>query len=81
MLHSIQFTLGELLPRLEELRDRGIISAKDSFTVVETSGGILLEQFSLKDVVKSAFAGDAEALMTNGRFLQAKFSEKAAFRP
>jgi hypothetical protein len=36
LLHSIQDTLTELLPRLQELRDRGIISAKDSFTVLET---------------------------------------------
>jgi hypothetical protein len=36
---------------------------------------------SLKDVAKSAFAGDAEALVTNGQFLQNKFSEKLAFRP
>jgi hypothetical protein len=35
-LRSIQGTLSELLPRLRELRDRGIISAKDSFTVIET---------------------------------------------
>jgi len=36
---------------------------------------------SLKDVAKSAFAGDAETLVTNGQFLQNKFSEKLAFRP
>ncbi len=35
-LRSIEGTLSELLPRLKELRDRGIISAKDSFTVTET---------------------------------------------
>ncbi len=35
-LRSIQATLSELLPRLEELKNRGIISAKDSFTVIET---------------------------------------------
>jgi hypothetical protein len=35
---------------------------------------------SLKDVAKSAFVGDAEALVTNGQFLQNKFSEKLAFR-
>jgi hypothetical protein len=27
---------------------------------------------SLKDIAKSAFAGDAEALMTDGRFLQSR---------
>ena len=109
-------TLTELLPRLQELRDRGIISAKDSFTVVETvrrylpdtlgaylrlprlyaqmqaladgrtASRTLLDQLtvldtSLKDVAKSAFAGDAEALVTNGQFLQNKFSEQLAFRP
>src|SRR5215471_3212264 len=36
VLRSIQSTLGELLPRLQELQDRGVISAKDAFTVLET---------------------------------------------
>jgi hypothetical protein len=115
-LRSIQGTLDELLPRLKELRDRGVISARDSFTVLETvrrylpdtlaaylrlpkyyaqmqpladgrtASQTLLDQLrvldaSLKDVAKSAFAGDAEALVTNGEFLQTKFSEKLAFRP
>jgi hypothetical protein len=115
-LHSIQSTLSELLPRLHELRDRGIVSAKDSFTVLETvrrylpdtlgaylrlpklyaqmqpladgrtASQTLLDQLgmldtSLKDVAQSAFAGDAEALVVNGQFLQNKFSEKSAFRP
>jgi len=114
-LRSIQDTLNDLLPRLQELKDRGTISAKDSFTVVETvrrylpdtlgaylrlprlyaqmqtladgrtASRTLLDQLtvldtSLKDVAKSAFAGDAEALVTNGQFLQSKFSEKLAFR-
>jgi hypothetical protein len=114
-LRSIQGTLSELLPRLQEMRDRGIISAKDSFTVVETvrrylpdtlgaylrlpkfyaqmqtlkdgrtASQTLLDQLtmldtSLQDVAKSAFAGDAETLVTNGQFLQSKFSEKLAFR-
>ncbi len=35
-LRSIQSTLTELLPRLKQMQDRGIISSKDSFTVVET---------------------------------------------
>jgi hypothetical protein len=116
VLRSIQHTLAELLPRLNELRDRGVISARDSFTVVETvrrylpdtlaaylrlprlyaqmqtlgdgrtASDVLLEQLkildsSLKDVARSAFAGDAEALITNGKFLQAKFAEKATFLP
>jgi hypothetical protein len=116
LLYSIQGTLSELLPRLNELSDRGVISAKDSFTVVETvrrylpdtlaaylrlpryyaqmqlladgrtASQTLLDQLqvldaSLKEIAKSAFAGDAEALLTNGRFLQNKFSEKLAFRP
>jgi hypothetical protein len=116
LLHSIQGTLEELLPRMKELRERGIISAKDSFTVLETvrrylpdtlaaylrlpkyyaqmqpladgrtASQTLFDQLrvldtSLKDVAKSAFAGDAEALVTNGQFLQSKFSEKLAFRP
>jgi type I site-specific restriction endonuclease len=114
-LRSIQDTLSELLPRLQELKDRGTISAKDSFTVVETvrrylpdtlgaylrlpkfyakmqalkdgrtASQTLLDQLtlldiSLKDVAQSAFAGDAETLVTNGRFLQSKFSETLAFR-
>jgi hypothetical protein len=113
-LHSIQSTLGELLPRLQELQQGGVISAKDAFTVLETvrrylpdtlaaylrlpglyartkalsegrtASQILLEQLkvldkSLKDVAHSAFTGDAEKLVMNGRFLQARFAEKAAF--
>ncbi len=35
-LRNIHATLAGLLPRLKELRERGIISSKDSFTVVET---------------------------------------------
>lgn len=116
LLHAIQGTLNELLPRLEEMRDRGIISAKDSFTVFETirrylpdtlaaylrlpkfyaqmqtladgrtATQTLVEQLgvldtSLKEIAKNAFAGDAEALVSNGKFLQNKFSEKLAFRP
>jgi hypothetical protein len=115
-LRSIQDTLTELLPRLKELTDRGVISGKDSFTVVETvrrylpdtlaaylrlpkyyariqpladgrtASQTLLEQLqmldsSLKDAAKSAFAGDADTLVSNGRFLQNKFSEKLAFHP
>jgi hypothetical protein len=115
-LRSIQNTLSELLPRLQELRERGVISAKDSFIVVETvrrylpdtlgaylrlpkfyaqmqtladgrtASQTLLDQLrvldtSLKDVATSAYAGDAEMLVTNGKFLQNKFSEKLAFRP
>jgi hypothetical protein len=116
VLRSIQATLGELLPRMKALQDRGVISAKDSFTVLETirrylpdtlaaylrlpkiyaqtqalndgrtASKALVDQLkvldaSLKDVAKSAFAGDAEALVSNGRFLQAKFAERAAFLP
>jgi hypothetical protein len=116
LLHSIQGTLSELLPRLKELRDRGTISGKDSFTVIETvrrylpdtlaaylrlpkyyaqmqpladgrtASQTLLDQLRvldtlLKDVAKSAFAGDAETLVSNGQFLQNKFSEKLAFLP
>jgi hypothetical protein len=115
-LRSIQNTLTEMLPRLEQLRDRGVISGKDSFTVIETvrrylpdtlgaylrlpkyyaqmqtlsdgrtASQTLLDQLrmldtSLKDVAKSAFEGDAERLVSNGKFLQNKFSEKLAFRP
>jgi hypothetical protein len=116
VLRSIQSTLGELLPRLQALQDRGVISAKDGFTVLETvrrylpdtlaaylrlpklyartqslsegrtASQVLLEQLkvldqSLKDVSHSAFTGDAEKLVTNGRFLQSRFAEKAAFLP
>jgi hypothetical protein len=115
-LHSIESTLVELLPRFQELQDRGVISPKDSFTVLETvrrylpdtlaaylrlprfyaqmqtladgktASQTLLDQLrvldtSLKEVAKSAFTGDAETLVANGQFLQAKFTEKAAFRP
>lgn len=116
LLHSIQSALRELLPRLHRLQDRGVISAKDSFTVLETvrrylpdtlaaylrlprfyaqiptladgrtAAHVLLDQLrvldaSLKEVAKSAFTGDAESLITRGRFLEAKFAEKAAFLP
>jgi hypothetical protein len=116
VLQSIQSTLGELLPRMQALQNRGVISSKDTFTVLETvrrylpdtlaaylrlprfyaqmqtlsngrtASGVLVDQLkvldtSLKDVAKSAFAGDADALITNGRFLQSKFAEKAAFLP
>ena len=115
-LRSIQKTLGDLLPRLKEMRDRGVISGKDSFTVLETvrrylpdtlaaylrlpkfyaqmqtladgrtASQTLLDQLSvldasLKDVARSAYAGDAETLVNNGKFLERKFSEKLAFRP
>jgi hypothetical protein len=115
-MRSIQATLTELLPRLKELGDRGVISAKDSFTVIETvrrylpdtlaaylrlpkfyaqiqaladgrtASQTLLDQLrvldsSLKGISRSAFAGDAEELITNGQFLESKFSEKLAFRP
>jgi len=115
-LRSMQGTLSELLPRIQELRDRGVISAKDAFTVIETvrrylpdtlaaylrlpkfyaqmqtladgrtATQTLIQQLqvldtSLKEIAKSAFAGDAEALVSNGQFLQNKFSEKLAFRP
>jgi hypothetical protein len=98
------------------MRNRGILSAKDSFTVIETvrrylpdtlaaylrlpklyaqmqpladgrtASRTLLDQLrmldtSLQDIAKNAFAGDAERLVTNGQFLQDKFSEKLAFKP
>jgi hypothetical protein len=115
-LHEVEATLTELLPRLREMQDRGVISAKDSFTVVETvkrylpdtlgaylrlpklyaqmqtladkqtASQLLVSQLkvlneSLKEIARNAFAGEAEKLVTNGRFLQAKFSEVTAFRP
>lgn len=114
-LYSIQATLGELLPRLQALRDRGVISARESFTVAETvrrylpdtlaaylrlprfyahvqtladgrtASQTLIDQLrvldgSLKDIAKSAFVGDAETLVSNGRFLENKFSERVVFR-
>ena len=115
-LHTIQTTLSELLPRLHEMQDRGVISPKDSFTVIETvrrylpdtlaaylrlpkvyaqvqtlgdgrtAAQVLVDQLrvldkSLQDVAKSAFSGDAEALIRNGQFLQTKFTERAVFLP
>jgi hypothetical protein len=116
VLRGIETTLSEMLPRLQEMRDRGAISAKDSFTVIETvrrylpdtlaaylrlprfyaqiqpladgrtASQTLLDQLrvldtSLKSVAKSAFEGDAETLLINGRFLENKFSETLAFKP
>ena len=101
---------------MQELRDRGIISARDSSTVFErvrrylpdtlaaylglprlyaqmqtladgrTASQTPLDPLrvldtSLKDIAKSAFAGDAETLVSKGQFLQKKFSEKLVFRP
>ncbi len=115
-LRAIEATLAELLPRLQEMQDRGAISAKDCFTVVETvkrylpdtlgaylrlpklyaqvqtldnqqtASQILTAQLkmlnaSLQEIARNAFVGDAEKLVTNGKFLQAKFSEVTAFRP
>jgi type I site-specific restriction endonuclease len=115
-LREIESTLNELLPRLQQMQDRGTISAKDSFTVVETvrrylpdtlgaylrlpklyaqvqtlgdrqtASQLLTSQLrmlkaSLQEVARNAFAGDAEKLVTNGKFLEAKFSEVTAFRP
>ena len=36
---------------------------------------------ALQEIARNAFAGEAEKLVTNGKFLQAKFSEVTAFRP
>ena len=36
VLHAIEATLAELLPRLEELQGRGVISHEEAFTVHET---------------------------------------------
>ena len=115
-LRGIVATLQELLPRLTELQERGVISAKDSFTVIETvrrylpdtlsaylrlpklyaemqslgdgktASQTLLEQLrvldsSLREVARNAFAGDAEKLIVNGRFLQSKFAPKDALTP
>lgn len=115
VLHSIEATLQELLPRMQELQDRGVIGPKDSFTVTETvrrylpdtlaaylrlprmfaqmqtlgdgrtASKTLLDQLrvldaSLKDVANSAYAGDAEKLALNGKFLQSKFADKPAFQ-
>ena len=116
VLRSIESTLSDLLPRLQDLQNRGVISTKDSFTVLETvrrywpdtlaayfrlptfyaqvqaladgrtASQTLLDQLhvldtSLKDVARSAYTGDAETLIANGQFLEAKFKEKAAFLP
>jgi hypothetical protein len=108
-LNGIQATLVELLPRLKDMQDRGAISGKDSFTVIETvrrylpdtlgaylrlprfyaemnasqalTGQLKLLNTSLQEVAQNAFAGDAEKLASNGRFLQSKFSEATPFRP
>jgi hypothetical protein len=115
-LRDIEATLTELLPRLQQMQDRGAISAKESFTVLETvrrylpdtlgaylrlpklyarmqtladrqtASQLLTSQLkmlneSLKEIARNAFAGEAEKLVTNGKFLQSKFSEVTAFRP
>jgi hypothetical protein len=112
----IEATLKELLPRLQYMRDRGVISAKDSFTVLETirrylpdtlgaylrlprfyaqtqtlanhqtATQLLTSQLkmlnaSLKEISGNAFSGDAEKLVTNGKFLEAKFSGGTEFQP
>ena len=116
MLRSIEATLDELLPRLKEMQDRGVISAKQAFTVIETvrrylpdtlaaylrlpklyaqkqtladgrtAAQALVDQLkvldsSLKEIANSAFRGDADALITNGQFLQSRFAERTVFLP
>lgn len=115
-LRYIEAALTELLPHLRQMQDRGVISGKDSFTVVETvrrylpdtlgaylrlprlyaktqtladrqtASQLLTSQLrmlreSLQEIAKNAFAGEAEKLVMNGKFLQAKFSEVTLFRP
>lgn len=115
-LRNIETTLSELLPRLRQMQDRGVISGKDSFTVLETvrrylpdtlgaylrlpkyyaqmqtlsqgqtasqilTGQLKLLSASLQEIERNAFTGDAEKLVTNGQFLQSRFSEVTAFNP
>ena len=52
----------------------------------KTASQTLLEQLrvldsSLREVARNAFAGDAEKLIVNGRFLQSKFAPKDALTP
>jgi hypothetical protein len=116
VLRSIEATIDELLPRLKEMQDRGVISAKQAFTVIETvrrylpdtlaaylrlpklyaqkqtladgrtAAQALVDQLkvldsSLKEIANSAFRGDAEALISNGQFLQSRFAERTVFLP
>jgi hypothetical protein len=51
-----------------------------------TAAQVLVEQLqlldeSLKQIAQEAFAGDAEALVNSGRFLQRKFKAKAVYEP
>jgi hypothetical protein len=115
-LRNIEATLTELLPRMKEMQDRGVIGGKESFTVLETvrrylpdtlgaylrlpkfyaemqplaqgqtaaqilTGQLKLLNGSLQEIARNAFTGDAEKLMTNGQFLQDKFSRVTAFQP
>ena len=52
----------------------------------QTAAQLLTEQLkvlkgSLEEIARNAFAGDADKLVRNGRFLQAKFSESTVFQP
>jgi hypothetical protein len=52
----------------------------------QTAAQILTSQLkmlkaSLQEIARNAFAGDAEKLVRNGKFLQAKFSEVTVFQP
>jgi hypothetical protein len=115
-LRNIEATLTELLPRMKEMQDRGVIGGKESFTVLETvrrylpdtlgaylrlpkfyaemqplaqgqtaaqilTGQLKLLNGSLQEIARNAFTGDAQKLMTNGQFLQDKFSRVTAFQP
>lgn len=115
-LVHIEATLKELLPRLQYMQDHGLISAKDSFTVLETvrrylpdtlgaylrlprvyaqkqpvagqqtatqllTSQLKMLNVSLREISSNAFSGDAEKLVSNGKFLEAKFSQGPAFRP
>jgi len=109
-LRGIEATLTELLPQLQQMENRGAISPKDSFTVLETvrrylpdtlaaylrlprlyaqtqvvadrqtASQLLITQLrvlkgSLEEIARNAFVGDAEKLITNGKFLQAKYTK------
>lgn len=84
------FTIQETLRRYLPDMLAGYLRLPPAFARLQplkdgrTSAQVLTEQLSLLDeslkkIAQEAFAGDAEALLDSGRFLQQKFDPKAAY--
>ncbi len=85
------FTVEETLRRYLPEMLSGYLKLPSTFAQTrpikdgQTAAQILIEQLqlldeSLKQIAQEAFAGDAEALVNSGRFLERKFRAKAAYQ-